>query len=68
MRGASDRRDGQALERAAHKLKGSVGNFGAHEAFDGALRLEAMGREADFAHSDETCTKLRRMLSTSGRR
>ena len=37
---AIDRRDGPELQRAAHYLKGSVGNFGARRAFEAAGRLE----------------------------
>ena len=32
--------DGAALERAAHKLKASVGQFGAQRAYQAAARLE----------------------------
>jgi PAS domain S-box-containing protein len=51
IRAAGERRDGKALERTAHKLKGSVGLFGAVKAFGVAQRLEAMGREADFINA-----------------
>jgi signal transduction histidine kinase/CheY-like chemotaxis protein len=36
------------LHRAAHALKGSVGNFGASAAFDGALRLEMLGKDGEL--------------------
>ena len=49
IREAVARRDPQALQHAAHTLKGSVGNFGAEAAFDAALRLEKMGRAGDLA-------------------
>jgi HPt (histidine-containing phosphotransfer) domain-containing protein len=45
------RGDGQALERAAHTLKGSVGHFCAHAAADAALRLEQIGREGDLTQA-----------------
>ena len=35
--------DGAALERAAHKLKASVGQFGAQRAYHAAERLEELG-------------------------
>jgi PAS domain S-box-containing protein len=40
--------DANALERAAHKLKGSVGNFAAQPAIEATLRLEQMGRAGDL--------------------
>jgi two-component system sensor histidine kinase/response regulator len=45
---AIDRADGLALERAAHKLKGSVGNFGAESARQAAHELEERGRRGEF--------------------
>jgi CheY-like chemotaxis protein/HPt (histidine-containing phosphotransfer) domain-containing protein len=44
MRDAINGGDARRLNRAAHALKGSVGNFGARNAFDVALRLEMMGK------------------------
>ena len=41
--------DARAVERAAHALKGSVGNFGALEACDLAEELETLGREHNLA-------------------
>jgi two-component system, sensor histidine kinase and response regulator len=52
------RRDGKALERAAHTLKGSVGNFGAKRSYDVALKLEMMGRAADFTNAQEAFAQL----------
>jgi signal transduction histidine kinase/CheY-like chemotaxis protein/HPt (histidine-containing phosphotransfer) domain-containing protein len=48
-------RDGRALHRAAHTIKGAVRVFGAQAAWDEAQRLETMGRENEFAHAAETC-------------
>jgi signal transduction histidine kinase/DNA-binding response OmpR family regulator len=50
--------DGKALERAAHRLKGSVSNFGASTATDLALKLEMMGRSRDLAGAGETVAGL----------
>ena len=50
---AGERGDGKALERAAHKLKGSMGSFGAARAAEAALRLEIMGRDGEFAQVEE---------------
>ncbi len=49
-RGLSEK-DAHALERAAHKLKSSVGNFGATRAVEAATRLEAIGRAGDLTHA-----------------
>jgi PAS domain S-box-containing protein len=51
IRSAIDGRDAKALERAAHALKGSAGNFGAKSACDAALRLEMLGRGGDFGEA-----------------
>jgi HPt (histidine-containing phosphotransfer) domain-containing protein len=45
---AIDLGDATRLNHAAHSLKGSVSHFGAHCAFDLALRLEMMGKEKDL--------------------
>lgn len=38
-----------ALQRAAHALKGAVGNFGRSAAHESALRLEVMAREGSLS-------------------
>jgi PAS domain S-box-containing protein len=43
--------DAVALERAAHAVRGSVGNFGAPGAVEAARTLEAMGRDHDLSHA-----------------
>jgi len=40
--------DPKRVERTAHTLKGSVGNFGARSAVQAAQRLEAMARDRDL--------------------
>ena len=47
-RGSSD-----DLQRTAHTLKGSVGNFAADAAVQAALSLEMMGRNNDFSKASE---------------
>jgi signal transduction histidine kinase/DNA-binding response OmpR family regulator/HPt (histidine-containing phosphotransfer) domain-containing protein len=42
-------RDALAVQREAHKLKGSVGNFSAPAAFDAALRVEMLGIEGKLS-------------------
>jgi PAS domain S-box-containing protein len=49
---AVQRRDAEALEFAAHALKGAVSNFGARRAFEAALRLEEMGRQGDLSEAE----------------
>jgi HPt (histidine-containing phosphotransfer) domain-containing protein len=58
IREAITRRDATRLQLAAHTLKGSVGNFGAREATEAALRLEAVGRDRDWARAGEAWAAL----------
>ncbi len=48
---AVEANDPQALEQAAHSLKGSVGNFGAKEAYNAALALELAGRRRNIGQA-----------------
>ncbi len=41
-------RDSDALQRAAHSMKGSVSNFGADGVYQAAFVLEKKGRAGDF--------------------
>jgi HPt (histidine-containing phosphotransfer) domain-containing protein len=43
--------DAQALQLAAHQLKGSVSNFAAYGATAASLALEKMGRQQDLSHA-----------------
>src|SRR5829696_8848101 len=45
---SAENRDGRALERSAHTLKGSVSNFSARWATQAAGDLELIGRRNDF--------------------
>ncbi len=70
---AVEARDARALERAAHTLKGSVGNFGADATFQAALQLEKMGRSGNLTGVDEAyhaleteMNRLRPALATLG--
>jgi CheY-like chemotaxis protein len=58
LREAIARRDATRLQQVAHTLKGSVGNFGARESFEAALRLEAVGRESDWSQAEEAWAAL----------
>jgi HPt (histidine-containing phosphotransfer) domain-containing protein len=58
VRDAVGRRDGAALARSAHSLKGSVANFAADPAVAAAQRLQLMGRTGDWAEVDEALADL----------
>ena len=57
-------RDAKALERSAHSLKGSVGNFGAAAAQEAALQLELIGRRGDLREVDGAMACLESALSS----
>ncbi len=63
IRAASQRRDARGLEQAAHKLKGSVANFGAREVYETALQLEMMGHSGDAAIAGDMCSRLEKELA-----
>jgi CheY-like chemotaxis protein len=52
------RGDGVALERAAHRLKASVGSFGAQRAYQAAQRLEDLGAAGDVTGSQQAYPEL----------
>jgi len=54
IRESLSRLDAKGLERAAHALKGSIGNFAAPRAFDAALQLEIVARSGDLAPAEAT--------------
>ena len=55
-------RDGKGLERAAHELKGAVGNFGARYALDCSLKLEQTGRSGDFSNAEKGYLQLEKEI------
>ena len=55
--------DGDALERAAHNLKGSVGNFGADTAYAAALTLEEIGRKKALTTAKNAFSILEKALT-----
>jgi PAS domain S-box-containing protein len=62
MRQATAEGDCKKLERAAHTIKGSVGNFAAKPAFDAAQKLENLGRDGDMNHAVEAFKTLEREI------
>ena len=48
IRSAAQARDADALQRAAHSMKGSVSNFGADGVYQAAFALEKKGRSGDL--------------------
>ncbi len=56
--------DWEALQRAAHTLKGSVGNLGAAKAAEAAHRLEQLGKEGRSAEVPPAFESLQTMLKT----
>jgi PAS domain S-box-containing protein len=58
IRDAVARHDSEALERAAHTLKGSVGNFHANAVVGAAQHLETIAREGDLSGAREALAVL----------
>ena len=58
IRASVSQRDSAMLERSSHKLKGSVSNFGARNAYEAARRLEEMGRNGDLVGAEEATVVL----------
>lgn len=52
------------LERAAHTIKGSAGNFAARRAVDAAIELERAARSGDFAECRRLCSVLETELDS----
>src|SRR2546426_4651801 len=60
---AIHRGDANALARAAHAIKGSVGNFAAKNAIAVAQRLETMGLNRELDAAGEECIALESELA-----
>ena len=56
-------RDAPAIERHAHTLKGSVANFGAHEAREAAQDLETQARTGSLDTIDDSLSTLEHALA-----
>jgi PAS domain S-box-containing protein len=55
---AVERGDARGLERAAHALKGSAGNFAARATMEAAWQLELMGCTGDLTRANQACVTL----------
>lgn len=60
VRTALDKRDAPALKAAAHTLKGSVGVFKDQATYDAALRMEHIGRDANWPPAEAAWQDLNR--------
>ena len=54
--------DPRRLQRAAHTLKGALGNFSARIPMDLALKLEVLGKNGVLAGAEAGCADLEREL------
>ncbi len=55
---AVENRQAHDLERLAHRLKGSVGNFAAKPAFEAAFRLEKIARQGNLEQATQAAEAL----------
>jgi CheY-like chemotaxis protein/HPt (histidine-containing phosphotransfer) domain-containing protein len=63
IRTSVHQQNGHGLERAAHKLKGSVGTFGAQKAVISAQTLETSGRQNQWEGVEDACGVLERQVA-----
>jgi HPt (histidine-containing phosphotransfer) domain-containing protein len=56
-------KDAKTVERAAHRLKGSLGTLAAMAAHAAALELEVIGRSGDLSHADAAWKSLEHELT-----
>lgn len=63
LRQAVAQRDARSIERTAHTLKGSAGNFGARDVCDAALALEQNAVHSDATTIEALCSALDRALT-----
>jgi len=62
IRQAVNEGNAPAVDRASHKLKGVVGNFGGRNAYDLAWKLERMGKNSDLTNAKEVFTSLEKEM------
>ena len=58
LREATNRGEVAVIERTAHTLKGSIGNFGAAQAFERASKLEQIARAGDLPQARQAFLEL----------
>jgi signal transduction histidine kinase/CheY-like chemotaxis protein/ligand-binding sensor domain-containing protein len=63
IRQAAKKTQSYDLERAAHRLKGSVGNFAAKPAFEAAFQLEKIARQGDLDKVPEALSALESQIA-----
>ena len=60
---ALDGDDAKLVQRTAHTLKGSLGHFGAHRAYQQALEVENHGREGNLPEAASAVPALDEVLA-----
>jgi HPt (histidine-containing phosphotransfer) domain-containing protein len=64
IRQAAERQDAEALEGAAHSLKGAAASLATPRCRDAAYALEIIGKEGDFAQAATAIAKLQAELKS----
>jgi len=67
IRDAIDEKQSDLLRRAAHNLKGTCGNLGAHEAAATALELEEVAAAGNFSGAEQSLRSLEEQIQRAGR-
>ena len=57
------RNDSAKVERKAHSLKGSIGNFGVGEAYELAYQIETLGKESRLEEAADVLRKLEEQMN-----
>jgi CheY-like chemotaxis protein len=63
IEGAIAQKNSEALRRAAHKLKSSIGPFSARDAYESAYRLETVGEQGNLVHAESAYDRLKQEIS-----
>ena len=54
--------DAEQLRRAAHTLKGSIGNFEMNATYQKAFALEKIGTSGELSQAEQTCSELETLM------